>query len=991
MRQREGDSAESGGEESSFFDEYGTEDFRGTQSPIYSPVPEAHLSTPQINADQPLVKYLSSLQQLQSRCRKSSAEPSFPASEINTIIEAFLQADKNANLFERNPNHDNRNIFHYLTFAKNFQQVKAIYLKLLHKDQTKGIQALCLNQDGAGAAPHLPVEYAIYWGNFEYAKLIFKTLQEKKLEEAGKALDLYHYKHVFLKKNLHHFFKFNYLLAMDMLTNYIDFDRAQVIKHLTKVINEKYINQIEIPVFNKASLLFKLTTLRDHSLILSILKNANKEAMQELNLKHVALNQYGDTALLQFTVKFDRKINSIEVFGRLIELTDPATKNEKHGSNLLHTIFRNPGLQDASDGVKELIVKALTKINPETLDKLILEKNKSNLSPLAEVIKKFKTNRFNSLSAKVVIESIICILQVSKEVCKHSLDGDGNTLLMLVTRQHIVFRSLVPYVISESDLEAKDTTGVSARELLEINEFDLQRECVAATQLKNKKNSSIIVLTPEEYSKKINPLVDRIEERRKENERLKKEYEKKLKKIKAEMASLSRDNQKLQTENKRREEQANIAKNEIMGLTLKTQDLEREIILLTKERDNLQGECKQQSSKIKKLTADSDQLHQKINKKDVVMANMEAQSDDLRTASEGYQIQLSERQKTIEMLQREIQQYQEEEVRQSSAIEQLQVENNNLLSKIQKTTTSKKRKFDEQRSPILKEKSSKKQRLPTRAHKYGKRDSDQTELSSEAEAASQAPPLDIEDSPSRPAKPSSAGIFSYSNSYSEEDGSSVSDGVKKKSRQKFLTFNPEIKPAELEVESIRIIKGSTKKRASPKVSMKSKNTSFNQSQTKIPKLNERDRRRVGCWGEEAVYIKLKKYYISKYKVKTCDIKETTNGVVLTGSFAGAPVIVKLTWFNKEGESGNSLDMKLKITKRNKTKKRYIEIKSTMSNKKSITRISTNEWRIMCKYKKRYQLFKVYNTGKKNIRIEKRKNIYQEIIDGFHGSSIKMRL
>ncbi|MBK7132274.1 MAG: DUF3883 domain-containing protein [Bacteroidales bacterium] len=74
---------------------------------------------------------------------------------------------------------------------------------------------------------------------------------------------------------------------------------------------------------------------------------------------------------------------------------------------------------------------------------------------------------------------------------------------------------------------------------------------------------------------------------------------------------------------------------------------------------------------------------------------------------------------------------------------------------------------------------------------------------------------------------------------------------------------------------------------------------------------------------------------------------------------------EIIWKNKDGESGSPYDFK--IVKNGIEK--YIDAKGTPSSSKDVIYLSPNEWIFMFEKGAEYSLYKVYDAGKSNARIE----------------------
>ncbi len=154
-----------------------------------------------------------------------------------------------------------------------------------------------------------------------------------------------------------------------------------------------------------------------------------------------------------------------------------------------------------------------------------------------------------------------------------------------------------------------------------------------------------------------------------------------------------------------------------------------------------------------------------------------------------------------------------------------------------------------------------------------------------------------------------------------------------------------------------------------KTKVKSMKQTLSYDQT-VPYDNTRE---IGRWGEHAVYIKLKNHYEKKYNHAI--LKETKEGFELRDNH----FCLTLIWHNKNGESGQSVDFEIIKENNNKKTHRYVEVKSTRSNKSEIMTITHNEWHLMKEKREHYRFFRVYNAGNYQAsRVEKIKDPYGKL-------------
>lgn len=131
---------------------------------------------------------------------------------------------------------------------------------------------------------------------------------------------------------------------------------------------------------------------------------------------------------------------------------------------------------------------------------------------------------------------------------------------------------------------------------------------------------------------------------------------------------------------------------------------------------------------------------------------------------------------------------------------------------------------------------------------------------------------------------------------------------------------------------------------------------------------------TGDWGEFAVFLSLVDELKEKYN-SLSDYEESENLFIIKDKKGN--VIVKLELLNQNGNEAASRDMEL--TENNTTV--LIEVKSTTDDYLSNFKVSNSQWRAMKKEQDNYWIYRVFGVGKRNCRIEKIENPYQQIIDG----------
>ncbi|MCW7081006.1 MAG: DUF3883 domain-containing protein, partial [Candidatus Methanospirare jalkutatii] len=141
-------------------------------------------------------------------------------------------------------------------------------------------------------------------------------------------------------------------------------------------------------------------------------------------------------------------------------------------------------------------------------------------------------------------------------------------------------------------------------------------------------------------------------------------------------------------------------------------------------------------------------------------------------------------------------------------------------------------------------------------------------------------------------------------------------------------------------------------------------------------LSKKAKEAIGRWGEEyAVYAiikeKLEEYFNIKIGNNTFKdmlkhydniIKETNEGYKLEKD---GRVIVEVVWLNKNGESKQHYDIKIK-----NEDEIFIEVKSTKEEEKTLFQVSKDQWRLMKEKGDKFYIYRVYGVGTKNAKIEK---------------------
>lgn len=131
------------------------------------------------------------------------------------------------------------------------------------------------------------------------------------------------------------------------------------------------------------------------------------------------------------------------------------------------------------------------------------------------------------------------------------------------------------------------------------------------------------------------------------------------------------------------------------------------------------------------------------------------------------------------------------------------------------------------------------------------------------------------------------------------------------------------------------------------------------------KLKE-ENKKIGFWGEQAVYNKLLHDYNKKGKIKLIDSGFSVSKMDKDDQIKKE---TKVIWYNQKAESYKPIDfeiIKQKLTPlmqpRGKEKRYAIEVKSTVLNRPAVRKFSDNEVQKMFEYGKRYRIFFVSAAG-----------------------------
>ncbi len=150
-------------------------------------------------------------------------------------------------------------------------------------------------------------------------------------------------------------------------------------------------------------------------------------------------------------------------------------------------------------------------------------------------------------------------------------------------------------------------------------------------------------------------------------------------------------------------------------------------------------------------------------------------------------------------------------------------------------------------------------------------------------------------------------------------------------------------------------KGITKnsQRLSTEKSVSENEVISNNTDHVVGDLSEKDKIKIGQWGEKYALENIKSKMQKKYP--EANVEDTSQGFKLK---RGNEVIVEAVWLNKYGESGQHYDIKI-IENGNEI---YIEVKSTKERDKSWFRVSKDEWKLMKEKGNNFYIYRVYSAG-----------------------------
>ena len=143
-------------------------------------------------------------------------------------------------------------------------------------------------------------------------------------------------------------------------------------------------------------------------------------------------------------------------------------------------------------------------------------------------------------------------------------------------------------------------------------------------------------------------------------------------------------------------------------------------------------------------------------------------------------------------------------------------------------------------------------------------------------------------------------------------------------------------------------------------------------QNKEKWMSKKDRIDIGIWGEKYAMNFIKIKALEKYK--NSELFEMSNGFFLKNN---GRECFKAIWLNANGEKYQNHDIEIIVE--NVTS--FIEVKSTISNEKDFFNLSYNEWQLMKLKSDNYWIYRVYNVGSLEAKLEVIRNPYKLFIDG----------
>lgn len=137
-------------------------------------------------------------------------------------------------------------------------------------------------------------------------------------------------------------------------------------------------------------------------------------------------------------------------------------------------------------------------------------------------------------------------------------------------------------------------------------------------------------------------------------------------------------------------------------------------------------------------------------------------------------------------------------------------------------------------------------------------------------------------------------------------------------------------------------------------------------------MSKNDRMDIGIWGEKYAMNFIKTKALEKYK--NSELVEMSNGFFLKNN---GRECFKAIWLNARGEQYKNHDIEIIVD----NVVSFIEVKSTISEEKDFFNLSYNEWQLMKLKDENYWIYRVYNAGTLESKLEVIRNPYKLFLEG----------
>jgi hypothetical protein len=117
---------------------------------------------------------------------------------------------------------------------------------------------------------------------------------------------------------------------------------------------------------------------------------------------------------------------------------------------------------------------------------------------------------------------------------------------------------------------------------------------------------------------------------------------------------------------------------------------------------------------------------------------------------------------------------------------------------------------------------------------------------------------------------------------------------------------------------------------------------------------------IGRWGEEYALVSLENDLISRHP--GAEVVQANAGLRIV---EGGVVVAEVQWLNWQEERGVGYD----ILVREGEQEQYAEVKTTAGEARACFEVTAAEWKCACLSGSRYRIFRVYNAGRPDARIE----------------------